>query len=69
MAINAHTVSAETTEYIDPETGKFSSHPPEGTEPITRTQSVPIPEPKEKLSPLPGGGVIVETPEARHDDN
>lgn len=69
-AINAHTASGETTEYFDPETGEFSNHPPEGTEPITRTQQDErTPEPKEVLSPLPGGGVSVEIPEVRHDNN
>lgn len=70
MAINAHTAFAETTEYFDPQTGEFSSHPPEGTEFITRTQqNEPTQEPKEVLSPLPGGGVSVEVPEVHHDNN
>lgn len=70
MAISVHTASAETTEYFDPVIGEFSSEPPEGVEPITRSQkSEPTPEPEQMSSTLPGGGVAAETPEVRHDDN
>ena len=57
--------------YIDPKTGEITTPPPGAlpapvAQPSVDAAKKPLPEPRETLSPVPGGGVMIELDERFH---